>query len=713
MNSRASEPVPPQDPQQGAAKSASGPANKKAIDRQLSKLQSGLEAADLSSVAEHLSEGLNSDLIARFRERKLVLKAPPITREAVAELLRAAASHLEPEEQAAFDRYLKFSLAVDMARRKSLEAVHDAFREMPRCSKADLLAAGQAVFDWYMAKLTKGVDLYSVGASVAERERRLHDLNGAANDVALAVARAINECSRIAVIETNDRLSKAQRRRASQVLRKAVKAAGEVNSFEWFFDSVSYGEFSVDEVVDAPRPTFRFQFVDARRYLLRSLAIRRTLVITSMGRRARRYVREKLEEVQSLILGQAVSYYLREIGAPEDTDVDLMRAQAVAKATLMAVDAEDDLLFAASRLDPKVAVYYLVAMAMRWYAAAARAVRVDAGVAGRRELASPPIPLVEIERCIGGIDRSSIASAIENLTSELPARSHLTLVDRPFVKDGACIARPLLGGDLGTWNVVVRAAMIQGGALGKDVGAIWEDFYAGSFADSEWRVVGRGVKLRKNGQTLTDVDLLLLREDLLLVVQIKALVGSGSTAYDHWKNRQTIEFGCSQGRTAAEFFGANPDALISICGKRAAAGINHVQPLVLTNLDHLDGWSFDGVPVAAEVTRKAICRGSKVEYFDSNSGEVLHTHHFVKQEDLTTEVILRLLRQPVELQIAAEGEEIKHRAHKVGDLTLLMPEFAIRAEVNGPPAHEPRPAAPSEDLGRQVESSARSEGPEV
>jgi hypothetical protein len=256
----------------------------KAIDRQISKSHCALETADLSSVAEQLSECMSSDWFTRFRERNLILRVPLGTREPVAELLRAAASKLGPKEQAAFDRYLRFSWVVDAARRRSMEAVHAGLREMPRCSKADLLAVGQAVFDWHMVRLTRGLDIYSVGASVADRGRRLHDMNGAANDVAAAVARAINECSRVAMVETKGRLSKVQRRRASQVLRKVVKAASEVNSFEWLFDSVSYGEFSVDEVVDAPRLTVRLGFVDARRYLVRTLAIRRALVIALTGR---------------------------------------------------------------------------------------------------------------------------------------------------------------------------------------------------------------------------------------------------------------------------------------------------------------------------------------------------------------------------------------------------------------------------------------------
>ena len=359
---------------------------------------------------------------------------------------------------------------------------------------------------------------------------------------------------------------------------------------------------------------------------------------------------------------------------------------------LTVVDAEDDLLVAASRSDQRAVAYYVVAMAMRWYSAAADSVR-DASLAVGRRLAVPRIPLRDIAGGINGIGKEVVAEAIENLTVELPARSHVSLADRPFVRDGAGVARPFLRGWGGTWTSVVREAVIQGGAIGKSVGAIWEDFYTKSFDDSDWKVVGRGVKLRNNGQILTDVDLLLLREDLLLVVQIKALIGLSNTPYDHWRNRQTVQFGCVQARVAAEFLESHRNALVSICGKRSASGIKHVQPVVLTNIDQLNGWRVDDVPVISEVTRKAICRGSRVDYHDSRSGEVIHTHHFVKREELTTASILQLLQQSIEMQVAAEGTDTTHSTHDIGELTLLMPEFVIQAHANGPPPHEPGPDA--------------------
>jgi hypothetical protein len=154
--------------------------DRKAADRQLSQLQASLAAGDLIAVAEGFSAGVSASLLTRLRERKLILRVPIRVRKTMAEiLLRAAGDCLDPAPHQAFDRYLRFSLAVDAARQRSLERVHVQLRQMPRCFNADLLALGEAVFDWYAAKVMHGVDAYSIGASVAERERRFHDFNGA------------------------------------------------------------------------------------------------------------------------------------------------------------------------------------------------------------------------------------------------------------------------------------------------------------------------------------------------------------------------------------------------------------------------------------------------------------------------------------------------------------------------------------------------------
>lgn len=668
-------------------------ADNKSGSRLLAKLRSALDEGDIAEVSALLSGGVNSDILVRIREQKFILRAPLHLREEVAELLRTAGRGLESAEQAEFDSYLEFALAIDAARRRCLERVHAELTRMPRCSKADLLIMGQEVLSISMARLMRGADIHAVEISVAERERRLHDLNGAANDLVMAVARVVNECARVGQMASEVHLGEAQRHQAIQVLLQALTPAGETNSLEWFFDSVSYGEFKVDKAQDTIRPTYRLHFVDSKRYLLKTLAIRRSLIVRFVGQRNPRFVRDKLKEMEPVVLEQAVAYYLWKAGCPASSRVDLARAHSTSSAMLMEVDAEDDLLVAASHFDPRVLAHYVVSMALRWHSAAAESVRLAFNIGERHVLEMSTIPMDLIARSIGGIDEKVIAEALENLTLDLPARSHVSLENRPFVRDGAGVARPFLQGGVGSWTSVVRESLIQGGAIGKSVGAIWEDFCANSFDGSEWKVVGRGVKLRSNGQTLTDVDLLLLREDLLLVMQIKGLVGLANTPYHHWRNRQTIQLGCSQAQVATNFLRSDLNALVSICGKRSASVIRYIQPVVLTNIHQLDGWRFNDVPVISEVTRKAICRGARVDYRDSHTGAVLHTHHFVSPENLTTESILQLMQQSIEMQIAAEGTETSHSVHDVGELRLLMPEFVMRSNSAEVPPHEPSPGA--------------------
>src|SRR6202044_3202511 len=98
---------------------------------------------------------------------------------------------------------------------------------------------------------------------------------------------------------------------------------------------------------------------------------------------------------------------------------------------------------------------------------------------------------------------------------------------RPFGRTAPGVAQPVREAAFGTWATMVRETLNQGGDIGRRYGAVWEDFLAQSFEETGWSVVGRNVHIVDGGATVTEVDLLLLREDLLLVVEVKALTGSG------------------------------------------------------------------------------------------------------------------------------------------------------------------------------------------
>jgi hypothetical protein len=684
---------------QGPATSTTAAARRsKSNERLLQQLRTRLESGDLGEVARLLLN-VGADLFTRVREQKLLVLAPAATRAAFADILRGASRNLDAVEHVRFDNYLTFALEVQDKRDRCIEQLHGGFKEIPHCSLVDLIVASDEVLEWFLKKQFKTSFLNSKGLSVADYERRLHERNGASLDISLAIARLVNEYGRFGLAPSESRLTRAQRRKAAELMRSASVVAGEANSLEYFFDSVTYGEFVVERIDDLKGPVYRFHFADARRCLLKSLAIRRKLARRNAQQAHDRFLRGKLKELEEPILKQAVVDYLDRADSRKRVAIDLEKALGASKSLLLGVEAEDDLLLAASQMDRRTFAYFFVGMALRWYALAAEIVR-NAPQVRARALAAAAILQDDLTSRIRGLDAEHMVEAFEHLTSGFPARTHVTLADRPFLKDRPGVVRPFCAGTM-NWTLAVRKALLQGGATGKGFGAMWENFYAESFKDTDWKVVGRAIKLRNGGETLTDVDLLLLRGDLLLVMQVKGLIGANSTPYDHWKNRETVRIGCWQARVASDFLEANPAAVIAVCGKRLADSIEYIQPVVLTNIDELDGWHVDGVAVIGEVTRKAICRGARVD-LTSNSGEVIHTHHFVKPEDLNTASILQLFDEPVEMRLAIEGTETTFSTHRIGGLTLEIPDFGVKLGEHDVPSYE---AMPNDSTRTQVGSA--------
>lgn len=642
--------------------------DRKSTDRWINKLHNSIKSEDLPTTTELLSPGLTPLLVTRIREQKIILAAPPTTQESVIQLLRAASKKLDASDIEKFNNYLDFALTFLSKKREALIQARENIQKIPKLSKAELLLIAEETFEWHSLKITKGIDLFATDISVAEREHQLHEVNGTLVDLAYAVTRAINECSRTILTQSRKRLTNKQHHRAFKLFRNTIKEVSEINSLEWLFDSVSYGNFDVVEHQTLPSKIFRFQFSDPRLSLTQRLSIRRTLAHKQNMQRADRFIRTKLAESQPYILSEAINYYTR--NSPNQIH-NPSHLEAAINSTLVHIDADDDLLLLASNSDAKVSAYYIAAFNLQCYAKVARATN-------QRKF--NPILFEKIsETIVGSEGRALVTSALEKLTIDLPARSHFSILSKPFIRETPNSAHPFLGGDFGFWNTAIRETLTQGGALGKEVGKIWEVFYEHCFQASDWKIIGKGIKIRQKGQTLTDIDLLITKDSLLLVVEIKSLASSGNTVYEHWKNKQTIQLGCFQAHLAAEHLRKNKDMLLSLCGKRTANQISHIQPVVLTNVSHFEGWSFSDVPVISEVTRKAICTGAKVDYYTSKNSDPVHTHYFTRPEELKTQEILNILKGSVELEVSALTEEIYYIPNKIGDLIFLTPEFATRA----------------------------------
>lgn len=647
-------------------------------ERLLTQLELYCARGDIRPLAEELTQHMSPYVLTRFRERKMIFRVPGHARQAVALAMQGAAKSLEPADRLQFEKYLLFATLTNAARSKLFGELRAQLRLFPSCSTGDLLDVGNEVFETFAERLTRASRAVAKNDAVASGERQLHDLNGQLVDLAHGIARAVNEFARTSHFERAHRpLQRRERSRAVESMRRALVIAAQLNSIEWILDSVTFGDFTVVEAVATPKPRIRLDFADPRTALMRRLATRRSFILKFAGQREARYVRELLRALQTPIFADALEYYSSSEGVLL-TESEFESAKTMVSKSLVFIDAEDDLLLAAGQMDLKIQAYYTAAMALHCFAMVGSVVKASQS-GSKRVIGASAIPIELIAtRFDDGADGAVLARAIDQLTVDLPVRRHEQIFAAGFVREDENSVRPFLGGDNGMWNVAVREALLQGGALGKSVGAVWEGFTKVSFKGTDWQVVGEGIKLRENGRTLTDVDLMLVREDLLLLVQIKGLIGLANTTYDHWKNRQVIQAGCAQARLAADFFAKNPHSLLSICGRRIFERIRVLQPVVLTNIGTLDGFSYLDVPVIGEATRKAICRGSKVDFYKSASHELVHTHVFVDQSALNTAEILHLLREPIELLIAAEKPETVHRYDQLGSVSFYMPEFAER-----------------------------------
>ena len=591
-----------------------------ATDRKLQKLVRvlgrHLEASELDTFEHKVRAHCSPVLLLAMRRQKTPMRARRMDRGRTAKVLVEAAQALGvSEERAEYIRYVELSVEAAEARDRIKQQIGDALRCMPKLSLRQLLMVAEKVA---RESIPARPDLRNEGAvaqRAAEHGRQIHERYGRTNDVWFAVARAINEAS--SSIGPRDLVRADATAKAVPAFRTITILCSRLNSLEYVLDNASFGEFSVVSH-DQNSRTFRLDIVDVRRALIRVTSIRRNLLSILGGRRAKRYVRERLAETSEPILHNALMRYLARSGAtvgPEEGDIECLGS--FLETLLLVVDAEDDLLLLAANAGadekPEFAsiLYHLSA-----------AIRVNAFVADMfanrmsRQKRLNYDDRIDRDELIAELGSGLQASALEAWTSlvvDLPVRSHFDLLRRPFIRTGPNTARavPALVGD--RWTIAVREGLNNGGAIGNWYGKLWEDFFARGFANSGWSLLKRNVKSRAEGACVAEIDMLLLRDDLLLVVEVKALTGSGISPYDHWKNREIIERGCRQARRAAEHIEANREYIASVVDRSTASRVRHVQPLVLTTESMFDGWEYAGVPVAGETIRKAITIGTKVE----------------------------------------------------------------------------------------------------
>lgn len=648
------------------------------------RLKHDLAVGDTSRLAGMLDGTPSPEMLVMIREQKILFRVRDVCARGkiIERLAGIVAIALDDVQRRRYANYLEFVNLAVLTNERLNERRMGIQQRVGRLSFEEMLCVAREFFDVEFATLRdqrKPVAVMDT-QNVAERERNLQDMSGALNDLYAAIGRVVGEASHVVRRTKPYGAGAGVLAGALTEFGQLVVLAGEQNSLDYAVDMVSFGEWYVEEIRGSPESYVRLNYVDPRLNLLRTLAIRRHLVLMHAGHRQRRLVRDHLASHAASVLRRAIRYFEEKTRPVDLTEFELLEQEARAKNFLLSIDAEDDLLFAAARGSYRLAAFYTAAAAIRWFAQGADIVRRKLPERLGRQLKAPRIPFDVIVRIFANTEdkREVFEEALRAASVVTPVGRHSALLKRPFVIEKTNAVRTFVPAGVGLWNVAVREAIIDGGVVGKNLGEIWEDFLAHTFEQAQWKVVGKRIRLRRGGLVVSEIDLLVLKYGLLLVAQIKAVTGPGETPYGFWKNRLAIQAGCRQARSAAQILVGEPERLRSIASGKIADEVERIVPVVFTNADELDGCLLNGVPVLGEVGRKSITRGSSVDFIESHSGKILETKHFVREEDLSLEKVLWILDHPVETLIAPEEERVRDEEVKLSDIHLVFPAFDLR-----------------------------------
>lgn len=636
---------------------------------------------ELSEFVTYLSSDLTAVDLTAIREQKLLVVATDENaQKTVADAYAAAVEkNLIGNSQSRGLNYAAFSTFF-------WHRVREISREFDQRSPALEQVSREEVFDLvaeFARELVNGVEdaravalnavaNESLPARVETSEYLAHEYVGLTNDAWWALMRALNELAK-RVAGNRRRAGRRLRERARNELRAVWQTAYRWNDIQYLFDQVSYGHWEIRHFEVSERVNIVFDVCDPALERARMVGIRRhhsnMTKIAVMGNPGPRVL--KGFAVTAAIA--AASCCLQEMG--RSPPVSMHRDLEMNAARLLdAVREFDALIFGAADGDEAVKVYYFCGLLLAASMVGVMVVAESFDRSAAAKIRRSGLPLAFYRRFATSQRWPEDVSrrAIEELVSSVPARNYFELVQRPYLRiDGRIrMATEVTAAE---WPVEVRRALMSGGALATRFGSLWERQVGEIFRRHGWEVLSQGMKLRESGTTVTDIDLLIFKENLLLVVQCKAIGVGADCIYTQWLARSKVLHGVEQALLACAMLEQRPQVLKHVLHGKNETGVR-VQPLVITSTGLFTGWNPQGVPIASLDAVATNLQGAAVSYRDEN-GKVLGTQKHIAGLSPTAEEFLDLLSFPVDWRIAGHSGTIIHRAIDSENLRVWLPEI--------------------------------------
>jgi Holliday junction resolvase-like predicted endonuclease len=523
-------------------------------------------------------------------------------------------------------------------------------------------------------------------SSLSERALQTEIAN--INGIAFAAARVLNEVSNMSSRQEPVGLGSKKRKALADALPNLILAAHQLNCCVYAIDKVTYGEWHIRQI-DATHCIFTL--VDARLEYARVIGLRRlasqTLQKVRKYQQGDLHLQSQLEEILPKFLGRILEYFSQKCGFDTRIESYWELRRSLGRRLAELESADDLLALAAEEHAPAVGYDYIASVIVRW-------VEVVCGYVAKRiskrkqrngETSCVPLSIVLTLLPFSNNDREGVGRSIRELCKFPPRASFHALLDHPSIllDDDSLVFIPAL--DAGRWAAAIRSKWLRTGTLGDNYGKIWEDYVCWLLTRGGWVVLKRNVKLKQNGRTATEIDLLVSRDRVCLVVQVKAIAGSGDNTYQHWKNRQTIEKGIAQARAATDLLGSANGYLASIIGKRAADSVDTLRGVVLTTVHYFNGWQKDKVSILSVPALENLMRGATVSFWSSRKGEVKTSAEHTVGTEISGSELLGFLDRPLDWRISSEEESVSEHSLEIEGVIWTEPFLGV--EVFGVELH--------------------------
>ncbi len=139
--------------------------------------------------------------------------------------------------------------------------------------------------------------------------------------------------------------------------------------------------------------------------------------------------------------------------------------------------------------------------------------------------------------------------------------------------------------------------------------------------------------------------------------------------------------GAQQAKIAANELTSNPAYTLKLLkSKRIHAGVDDIQPLVVTNWPIFSGWRIVDVPVLGLGELMSILRGGKVKYFKGT--DILSEDSYCAADAPSAEEFLAFLKQTVAFRVADNTFRIEHVSAGPSPIDLRFPWVVPSVETS-------------------------------